>query len=165
LEHSSENRSLTRLTAVSDASIASVIEHADYLLIGCDKCLQDGSVSNKIGSLPAAVLAKTLNPGCRVVAVIETSKIAHSDFNSGHSKTEYNDDAEVVTAWPVKLLSDLEEKRSLGFQLEVKNAYFEWVPARYIDTYISERGFLNSGDIAKLSADSFDLEKRLFGDL
>jgi translation initiation factor 2B subunit (eIF-2B alpha/beta/delta family) len=154
-----------KIEIVSDASVASAVENADYLLLGGDKVLQDGSVSNKIGSLPAAVLAKTLNPNCKVVAVFETSKIIHSDFISGHAKTEYNDTAEMVSSWPAEFLSVLEERRSQGFQLEVKNAYFEWVPAKYIDMYISEEGVLGVSEIAKLSADSFDLEKRLFDDL
>ena len=154
-----------KIEIVSDASVASVVENADYLLLGGDKVLQDGSVSNKIGSLPAAVLAKTLNPNCKVLAVFETSKIAHSDFISGHAETEYNDAAEMVSSWPAKSLAGLEEKRSQGFQLEVKNAYFEWVPTKYVDVYVSEKGVLGVREIAKLSADSFDLEKSLFDDL
>ncbi|KAG0650887.1 eIF-2B GDP-GTP exchange factor subunit alpha [Hyphodiscus hymeniophilus] len=154
-----------KIEIVNDASVASVVENADYLLIGGDKVLQDGKVSNKIGSLPAAILAKVLNPKCRVVALFETSKITHTDFDSEHPKTEYNDASEMVNAWPATELSGLEENRSLGFQLEVKNAYFEWVPAQYIDAYISEEGVLGVNEIAKLSAASSDLENKLFGDL
>lgn len=154
-----------KIEIVSDASVAAVVENADYIVIGSDKILQDGDVSNKIGSLPAVVMAKTLNANCKVLAVFETNKILHSDFNSGHPKTEYNDPAEVTKAWPTNLLRDLREKQSQGFHLEVKNAYFEWVPARYIDRYISEEGALEVGDIAKLSVDSFNLEKGLFSDL
>ena len=154
-----------KIEIVSDASVASVIQHADYLLIGGDKVIQDGNVSNKIGSLPAAILAKNLNPKCTVVALFETSKIVYSDFNSGHSKTEYNDASEVVSAWPAKELSGLEEKRSLGFHLEVKNAYFDWIPPQYIDTYISEEGVLSVQDISTLSSNSKELEEKLFGDL
>ena len=154
-----------KVEIVSDASVASVVEHANYLLIGGDKVLQDGNVSNKMGSLPAAMLAKTLSSDCRVVALFETSKIAQSDFNSGHTETEYNDASELISAWPSNERSKLEEKRSLGFDLEFKNAYFEWVPSQYIDFYISEEGALEVREIAKLSADRINLEKRLFVDL
>ncbi len=149
----------------SDASVASVIEDADYLLLGGDKVLQNGNVSNKIGSLPAAVLAKTLSSNCKVVAVFETSKIISSNFDSEHPKTEYNDPAELTNAWPSSLLTDLKDNQSEGFLVEVKNTYFEWVSARYIDAYISEEGVLDLAHIARLSAQSVELEKTLFEDL
>ena len=47
----------------------------------------------------------------------------------------------------------------------MKNAYFEWVPARYIDQHISETGPLKMEDIEQLASESEKLEARIFGDL
>lgn len=152
-----------KVEIVSDASIATVVKDADYLVFGGDKVLPNGDVSNKIGSFPAALMAKTL--GIKVVAVFETGKITSAGFDSGHLEIEYNDAAEMTSAWPPSLVDDLKLNQGQGIPVEVKNRYFEWVPAEYIDQYISEEGPLNKEDIARLSGESEELEKRLFGTL
>ena len=154
-----------KIEIVSDASVATVVQHADYLLLGADKVLSDGSTSNKIGSLTASVMAKTLHPACKVVAVFETDKITGNSDGVDHLKVEYNDEAEVIGAWPAAVAAGLIEKRKKGYHITAKNAYFEWVSPKYIDTYITERGTLGIEDISKLSVKSEELEKRLFADV
>ncbi|TVY45297.1 Ribose 1,5-bisphosphate isomerase [Lachnellula occidentalis] len=150
---------------VSDASVASVVADADYLVFGGDKVIPNGDVSNKIGSLTAALVAKNLNPKCSVAALFETDKIAGSGFDAGHLKVEYNDEAEVMDAWPTSAVVALEKNQKQGYKVKVKNAYFEWVPAKYIDYYISEQGLLSRQDIEQLGTESEELEKRVFEDL
>lgn len=150
---------------VSDASVATVVKDANFLILGADKVVSNGDVSNKIGSLPAAVMAKTLSPGCKVIAVFQTDKITGSGNNAGQEKIEYNDEREITETWDSSVASSLVAKKKAGFQVEVKNAYFEWVPAKYIDAYISEEGTLLVQDIAKLSVENGAREKRNFGDL
>ncbi|TVY21137.1 Ribose 1,5-bisphosphate isomerase [Lachnellula arida] len=150
---------------ISDASVATVVTDADYLIFGGDKVIPNGDVSNKIGSLTAAVVAKTLNPKCIVVALFETDKITGSGFDAGHLKVEYNDEAEVMDAWPTSAVVAFEKNQKQGYNVKVKNAYFEWVPAKYIDHYISEQGLLSRENIDQLGTESEELEKRIFGDL
>lgn len=154
-----------KIEIVSDASVATVVEHADYVLLGADKVLSNGNTSNKIGSLTAAIMAKTLNPSCKVVAVFDTEKIAGSGGSADLFKIEYNDEAEVISAWPSSVAEGLAESRTKGFQVEIKNPYFDWVPARYIDEYITERGVVTVEDIRRLSVDSEELEKRILADV
>lgn len=154
-----------KIEIVSDASIATVFRDAHYLIFGGDKVIPNGDVSNKIGTLPAAMLSKRLNPSCKVVALFATNKITGAGFDSEHLKVEYNDPAELTRAWPTAFVEQLKESQRRGYQVEVKNAYFEWVPAKYIDEYISEVGPLSREDIARLGNESEELERRLFGDL
>ncbi len=149
----------------SDASVASVVRNADFVVIGADKVSQSGDVSNKIGSLAAAVLAKTLKPSCKVVAVFETDKITCKIYQPDYEMAEHNDSAEVTNAWPSGYETNLNERRQRGYRVEVKNAYFEWVPAAYIDQYITEEGALTSQDIERMSKNKAALEERIFGDL
>jgi len=154
-----------KIEIVSDASIGTVFNDADFLVFGGDKVLPNGDVSNKIGTLAAAMLSKELNPGCKVLALFTTNKITSSGFDSEHTKVEYNDPKELTNAWPESYRQQLKENQENGYQIKVKNAYFEWVPSRYIDQHISEVGMLEKEDIASLGKESEDLENRIFSDL
>jgi len=150
---------------VSDASIATVLNDAHFLVFGGDKVLPNGDVSNKIGTLAAAILSKQLNSDCKVLALFTTNKITSAGFDSEHTTVEYNDPQELTNAWPENYRQQLKENQENGYQVEVKNAYFEWVPAKYIDQHVSEVGLLEKEDIATLGKESEDLENRIFGDL
>jgi translation initiation factor 2B subunit (eIF-2B alpha/beta/delta family) len=154
-----------KIEIVSDASIATVFNDAHFLIFGGDKVLPNGDVCNKIGTRVAAILSKTLNPSCKVVALFTTNKVTSSGFDSDTLKLEFNDPKELTNAWPESYKQQLKESQENGYQVEVKNAYFEWVPAKYIDQYISEVGLLGKDDIVKLGSESEELEERIFGDL
>jgi translation initiation factor 2B subunit (eIF-2B alpha/beta/delta family) len=149
----------------SDASVALAVKDANYVVIGADRVSSEGDVSNKIGSLAAAVLAKTLQPECNVVVVFETDKIAGNGDEVEHRKVEYNDAAEITNTWPAEYAKGLQGMKEIGYHVEVKNAYFEWVPAAYIDRYITEEGNLTVQDIVRLSKEKTEREERLFRDL
>ena len=149
---------------ISDASVSTAVIDADYVILGGDKVIPNGNVSNKIGSCAAAITAKALNPACKVVALFETDKITGSGFDSEYLTVESNDETEVTRSWPV----DVRSKVGSGgqdFRIRVKNEYFEWVPAKYIDAHITEQGMLPVEEIGKLGIETVELEKRLFGDL
>ena len=154
-----------RIEIVSDASMAMVSRNADYLVLGGDKVLLNGDLCNKMGSLSAAIVAKTVNPKCHVIAAFDTGKITSTSFEENHEKTEYNDEAEMVTAWPNGVYEKLQGQRDGNFKVDVKNAYFEWVTAKWIDTYISEQGVLSISDIERLGKLSKELEDSVFSDL
>jgi translation initiation factor 2B subunit (eIF-2B alpha/beta/delta family) len=149
----------------ADASLASVARTADFVVIGADKVSPAGDVSNKIGSLAAAVSAKTLQPSCKVVVVCETDKIACEDGELEDEKGEWNDAEEITGAWPAEYKASLNERRGRGFRVEVRNAYFEWVPERYVDVYVTEEGLLEGKDIVGISRKKKELEEKIFGNL
>lgn len=153
-------RSRLHIDIIPDASVAIAVKPTQYLLLGADKVIPSGDTSNKIGSLAAALIAKTINPSCKVVAVFETGKITSG--NAAHSIVEYNDEMEVIKSWPCKTYALIAEKRNDGYKINVKNNYFEWVPAKYIDNYISEQGILSVEEIRRLSKETEELEQRLF---
>lgn len=147
---------------VSDASIATALAGADYLILGGDKVLPNGNVSNKIGSLAAAMLVKTMNNDCKTVAVFDSGKVGWAE---DVPETEYNDPGELTEAWPSNVAEQLKDDQAKGFNIQVKNAYFEWVPSGYISRYVTERGQLDENGIGDLAVESRELEKRLFSDL
>jgi len=154
-----------KIEIVSDASVAMIVKHANYIVLGADKVLPNSDICNKIGSLTTTVMAKILSPECKVVAVFQTDKIASASENTEDSKAEYNDEAEVTNVWPSSVTAALMEKQTKGIQVKVKNAYFEWVPATYIDKYVSEKGALTMEDIRRLSIEGEELEERIFRDV
>ncbi|KAK0121411.1 hypothetical protein ONS95_009705 [Cadophora gregata] len=158
---------------ISDASIATAAIDADFILLGGDKVLPNGNVSNKIGSCALAVTAKALNAGCKVVAVFETGKIT---AGVEQEEGEENDEAEITRSWPDEVVARLKKIRKGGVSnrdgeervkvnVKVRNNYFEWVPARFIDMYITERGVLSREKIRRLGLEAAKLEERVFGDL
>lgn len=147
---------------VSDSSMAEATKNADYLILGGDKVSLAGDVSNKIGSLSAAIVAKTVNPKCHVIAAFDTGKITSSSLEE---QVEYNDEWEVTEAWPRGLYDKIRSHREANIGIEVHNAYFEWVAAKWIDAYVSEEGVLDVSDIERLGKQSKELEDSLFSDL
>ncbi|KAJ5508157.1 hypothetical protein N7527_010300 [Penicillium freii] len=139
-----------KLTVYSDASAALASKGVDFVLLGSDRISDSGSVSNKTGSLPAILSARHVCPAAKVLVVSELEKVAEPGAESDHSHEE-NDPKELVGCWVdsgikgVKILADgIEADRdNTNYAVEVKNIYFEWVPARLIDAYICEEGTLD----------------------
>ncbi|KAI9834567.1 MAG: hypothetical protein M1819_002943 [Sarea resinae] len=146
----------------SDVSAGILARDADIVIIGADRISEAGDVSNKTGSLAAALLAKESNKDVRVLALTEVEKVAGPGKTSEHVEEE-NDRSELTEAWP---LDEKEKKKFLGDgRVTVKNVYFEWVPAKYIDCYICEKGVLSTAEIGKQSRHVKELEDDLFGEL
>ena len=53
----------------------------------------------------------------------------------------------------------------MHFRVEIRNAYFEWVPAKWIDAYISEERVLGISDVGRLAKQSKELEDNILNDL
>ncbi|KZF20324.1 nagb/rpia/CoA transferase-like protein [Xylona heveae TC161] len=146
----------------TDVSAALMAKDADIVLIGADRISQHGDVSNKIGSLAAALLAKEARPDVEVVVLSEVEKIAGPGEIHEHGE-ENNDVSEVTEAWP------LDEKAKSGFLREqnvaIKNIYFEWVPAKYVTSYVCETGVLAPADIRAQSKKVAEMEDEIFAKL
>ncbi|KAK4119082.1 nagb/rpia/CoA transferase-like protein, partial [Parathielavia appendiculata] len=65
-----------KITIYTDASAALASSDIDLLVLGADRIAASGAVSNKTGSLPAALSAKHVSPTAKVVVLGESDKIA-----------------------------------------------------------------------------------------
>lgn len=154
-----------KVEILSDASVAYAAKTADFTVIGADKLAANGDVNNKIGSLAACVLTKTLRPEAKVVVVTSTDKIT---LDGGKKEeTESNDKEEMTQAWPPSWAVMLQDERAAqgGAQVEVRNAYFEWVPAEYVDVYVTDEGEVDKKGVKGLAAGKGEVESKLFADL
>lgn len=161
-----QNRKI-RITLYTDASAALAAAEGeggvDIVLLGADRINSDADVSNKTGSLPAVLSARHVAPEVAVVILSETEKIAEPGTAKDHV-VENNDPQEVTSAWD-NIGVNGKNAPALERNITVKNIYFEWVPARLIDAYITEHGLWSSEDIAARSRWVAEETKRFFEDL
>lgn len=136
-----------QINIFTDAQMALAAKDIDFLLLGADRIGSDGSVSNKIGSLPAALSVRHISPKARIVVASEIYKVAPDPYDHVMSQhTEYNGPAEVIQSWSVNgMTSEVKTiQASIGtagpYRVDVKNAYFERIPPSLIDVYICENG-------------------------
>ncbi|KAJ5773787.1 hypothetical protein N7457_008683 [Penicillium paradoxum] len=144
-----------KLTVYTDASAALASREVDFVLLGADQISDLGSVSNKTGSLPAVLCAKHVCPRVKVLVLSELEKVAEPSAEQTQSHEE-NDPKEVIACWldsgikGVKALAEttgVANEENTNYTVEVRNIYFEWVPAKLIDAYICEEGTLGANDI------------------
>ncbi|HEX9057625.1 MAG TPA: hypothetical protein VF818_08845 [Ktedonobacterales bacterium] len=121
------------VTLVSDAAMGLAVHDAGCVLLGADSVRADGSVVNKVGSYPLAVVARA--SGVPVYVLCETLKIAPA-------------------GWPLHL-EEMPATEPLGEPepgIRVRNVYFDRTPAEYITAVITEEGVLGPEQIAVRAA-------------
>ncbi|KFZ16977.1 hypothetical protein V501_01966 [Pseudogymnoascus sp. VKM F-4519 (FW-2642)] len=151
---------------LTDAGVGWAVGEADFVVLGADRVTGEGDVSNKTGSLAAAGLAPTVGNGCKVVVVCCEEKIMGDDGGgAGLAEAEAdggeeNEASEVTAAWPAraKEVGELEG-------VKVRNPYFEWVPSRFVDVYVTEAGEVGVEGLKKVARERRELEERLFDGL
>lgn len=154
-----------KVDILSDACVALAAKHVDFVVIGSDKLSAEGDVSNKIGSLPACLLAKTLQPKSKVVVIAATDKITSTKDNELEEEPRDYAATEMTETYPKELASVLKGGRLQGAKVQVKNPYFEWVPAKWVDVYVTEEGQMNRGKLKGYAQEKLALEERLFADV
>jgi ribose 1,5-bisphosphate isomerase len=120
------------VTLVADAACGDFIGEATCVALGADSLRADGSLVNKVGSYPLALVAKAA--GKSVYVISETLKIAAPDFP-----------LELEEMDPAELLPD----SSATERLSARNPYFDVTPASLITAYITEEGILDRDAIAR----------------
>ncbi|KAL6851853.1 hypothetical protein J3F83DRAFT_757525 [Trichoderma novae-zelandiae] len=150
----------SKVSVYTDASAALASKDAQILLLGADLIDKSGNVCNKMGSLPAVLAAKHVSPGVKVVVLTEKSKICPFD-PPGY---EENDAEEVVAAWRMNTIGatglwDMRRKA------DVRNVYFEWVPASLVDIYLTEDGALSMEQLLALATEVEEKANRYFDSL
>ena len=196
-ESKSNDRPLHKITILPDTSpaLARSSSGLQIVLIGADRISSSGAVLNKMGSLPAILTAKFLNPDVKVVVLGETGKIAppsgpvvggreESDGVPPSDSEEENDPTQVTRAWEAEYNSERvrrgaaeligrnknDDSESDGSKtartvLEIRNVFFEWVPASLVDVYVTEKGVWSTKEIREHAERLGEEEQRLFGGL
>lgn len=146
----------------SDASIGVIGKDTDILLLGADRISEDGDVSNKTGSLAAVLCAKEVSGKAKVVVVSEVDKVAAPGKRVDH-KEEDNDISELTAHWPSPQEFEAQAtSEQWKWAVKVRNVYFEWVPARFIDAYVSEIGVSDLNRIKHWSRQVGKVEEEMF---
>jgi translation initiation factor 2B subunit (eIF-2B alpha/beta/delta family) len=120
---------------VPDTACGLFIAEAAAVVLGADSVRADGSVINKVGSYPLALVAHAA--GVPVYVLCETIKVASPDFPLHFEEMD-----------PRALLPD----PTPG--VTAYNVYFDHTPAELITSIISERGPLTRDDIARIATDA-----------
>ncbi|MFX1567480.1 MAG: translation initiation factor eIF-2B [Promethearchaeota archaeon] len=120
---------------IIDAAIGTFIDEIDLVLVGVDSILVDGSIVNKIGTFPLAVLAKSKKVDVYVVC----------NSYKYNLKSHFGQSI-LITEKPIK---EVYNKELTNRFLEVHNYYFDITPAEYISGFISDLGVLSSRDFLK----------------
>lgn len=115
---------------VADAACGFFIGEASCVVLGADSLRADGSLVNKVGSYPLALVAR--EAGKPVYVLCETLKIAAPDFPLVLEEMD-----------PAELLPD----PVAGFH--ARNPYFDVTPAALIAGYVTEQGVLDRTAIAR----------------
>ena len=113
---------------IIDAAIGKFIEEIDVVLIGADSILKDGSIVNKIGTFPLALLASTREKD--IYAVVDSYKY--------NLKSHYGYSI-LIEEKPTK---EIYKKEITNKLLEVHNYYFDITPSDHISGIISDLGVL-----------------------
>ncbi|KAH6880503.1 hypothetical protein B0T10DRAFT_565725 [Thelonectria olida] len=141
------------VTVFTDASVGAAAQDVDVVLLGADVIDKQGNVSNKTGSLPAALVAKYVSPGVKVLVVSQREKVLPFDDDDGPPGEE-DDAQEIVQSWG--------QLRGTGSAVDVKNVYLEWVSSDLIDFYVTEVGALRTEEMRKWAGEVDGRADRFF---
>jgi ribose 1,5-bisphosphate isomerase len=112
-----------------DSDMGFMMKKSSKLLVGCDAILPDGSIVNKIGTLPMAIVAKAFGKPVLVAGL--TSKLTHK------VEIEEREPEEVVD--PKKLKG-----------AKIINPAFDVTPSDYVDFIITEKGTVKPHDVFEM---------------
>jgi translation initiation factor 2B subunit (eIF-2B alpha/beta/delta family) len=126
---------------ISEAGIAFYMNDVDFVCSGADGIFQDGTFINKIGTAVLAIIANQFNKP--FYPFTDHYKIFPRNVSL---------DAVEMEKKPAEELYKLEKRNLL-----VENYYFEHIPARYINEYLTNKGRLSKTKIHQLSENLDDL--------
>jgi len=129
---------------IIDAAMGKFIDQIDLILIGVDSVLKDGSIINKIGTFPLAVLANERNIDFYAVG----------DCFKYNLKSHYGKEV-IIEEKPTKELYSEESQKEL---LKIHNYYFDITPPKYITGIISDLGILKMEEFLTLTKENLPIE-------
>ena len=117
---------------IIDAAIGKFIDQIDFMLFGADSILRDGSIINKIGTCPLAIIADAKEVDVYIVA----------DSYKYNLRSHFGEKI-LIEQKPSNEIYNKERKYE---NLEVHNYYFDTTPSKYITGIISDYGILRIHD-------------------
>ena len=158
--HSEELPSNLRVTLAPDCATAPVAREADIVLLGADRIARSGAVSNKTGSLTAAICARHENPQALVVALSGVEKITATEAQPDDEPCESHSHDDLSGAWGKHVTDALN-----NHEIDVRNDWFEWVPRELIDVYVTDEGVKKRDEIVAQAEEVGLLQAGLFGEI
>lgn len=122
-------------------------KEVDLCIVGADRVTADGSAANKIGTYEKAVLAKENNIPFYVAVPTSTIDV-NIKFGKDIPIEERNE--EEVTHVSGFTEENIKNVRIAPEGSHAKNPAFDVTPAKYITSFITEKGIINPKDIKKL---------------
>lgn len=123
---------------IPDSSAAFLMSKGkvDKVIVGADRCLMNGTISNKIGTLSLAIAAKHFN--IPFYSAFPWSTVDLQSESAEDFEIEYRSEDEVkyVTSFEEKILIANETSKAL-------NPAFDITPPELITGYITSKGILN----------------------
>ncbi len=120
--------SLFKTHLIIDAAMGKYIEQVDLVFIGIDSILKDGSIVNKIGTFPLAIIAYTN----------QVDVYAIGDSLKYNLKSHFGQDI-IIERKPI---TEVYNRKILNKELKIHNYYFDITPPKYISGIISDLGVL-----------------------
>ena len=112
-----------------DSDMGFLMKKCTKVLVGCDAILPDGSIVNKIGTLPMAIVAKAFGKPFMVAGL--TTKFTHKVEIEEREPEEVED--------PKKLRG-----------AKIINPAFDITPGDYVDFIITEKGIVKPHDVFEM---------------
>ena len=113
---------------ITDSAMGKFIKNVDFVLLGIDSIMRDGSIVNKIGSYPLACIAAANNKDV----------YAFGDSFKYNLKSHFNQKI-IIENKPIYEVYSKKIKREL---FKVHNFYFDITPSKNIKEIISDLGIL-----------------------
>jgi len=120
---------------IIDAAMGKFIKEIDFVLVGIDSILKNGSIVNKIGTYPLACIAK------------ENKKEVYGvgDSFKYNLKSHYNNEILIEN----KPIIEVYDKKTKNELLKIHNYYFDITPPQFISGIISDLGVLTPQEFLK----------------
>lgn len=116
-----------KVTYCVDSAAGWVMKGVDKVLVGCDAILADGSIINKIGTFPIALVAQKF--GVPVYVAGETMKFDVQTLVGIPETIEERDPKEVIDPKKIR-------------RAKIINPAFDITPADYVHSLITEKGIM-----------------------
>lgn len=132
------------LTLITEAQLALFVREAQAVVVGADSVRPDGSFVNKVGTHLLALAARAERVPLYVLA--DTLKVA-------------------APSQPQRFTVEEGKRREVSRErwLEVRNVYFEVIPARLVTAYVTEEGVRKPAEMRKYAAEAERRWRALMG--
>lgn len=122
-------------TLITEAQMALFVHEADAVVVGADTIVPDGDFINRMGTRLLALAARDAE--VPFYAVSETLKVAAPSQPLPFAPEEGDPKEICPDQW-----------------LEVRNVYYELIPARLVSGYVTEQGLLDPSDVQRYAAEA-----------